>query len=307
MTKTLISIISHRKMIKKSTLMYISEKLTDYFDVLVSYQDVNYYHENKDMWGNSVKVVYKNGLTQGDNRSNCIDYWKDYNFVVTIDDDFRFLKKVHKGNTVQKLPRGEERNEIILSNLVEFINQSIEKMNSEYVPVITAQPAYFQKDPGIVRYVQRDFRATALGVWKSEFAIKLFKEILKFNYPRIHGDDSILTEILVKYSIPHYEDNNFCKEFGFGKNDKSVSRPEDSFSMLTIYDAIWIEHFFPGMNNYYKTKSGNIVHSHRRKSTDKELADIIIEKINIPKFEGLEKFYEALMEDLKNDRRSIHI
>lgn len=308
MEKYLIVVLSHRDFKKKSLLME-NLRSTDKYDSEVWYQDKGFYDRNKDKWHESVNVHYEEGHTQGDNREHSMKNWSNYDYIVTIDDDFKSLKKVF--NTDGKITIESysgpmfERRKKSFDNLIEFIEGSIEYMKDSDVCLIAPQKPYFPYDPNKGIVIQSAY-GTALGVWKSEIAITSFKYALGNSYTRLHGDDNILNEFMYVNNIKTAEDKRYAVSFGWGKDDVSSIRPQNTFDKLSLYDSVLLEHLFPGRNNYFLSKNGNTIHSHKRKTTDAELIPVIFEK-KVPLFDGLEKYYNALMEDLKDDRRSIHI
>lgn len=308
MKKFLIVVLSHRDFHKKSLLME-NLKSTEEYDAEVWYQDKGFYERNKDRWNDSVSVNYEEGSTQGDNREHSMKNWDKYDYVVTMDDDFKYLKKVFNidGKITIERYSGKmiERRKKSYDNLIEFINRSIDHMKNSDVCLITPQKPYFPYDPnkGVVK---QSAYGTALGVWKSSVAIKVFTYALGNSYTRVHGDDNLINELMYVNNLPTAEDKRFAVSVGWGPDDVSSMRPMNTFDKLSLYDAVLLEHLFPGINNYYVSKNGNTIHSHKRKSTDKELIPIIFEQ-KVPCYDGLEKYYNALMEDLKNGRRSTDI
>lgn len=308
MEKYLIVVLSHRDFKKKSLLME-NLRSTDKYDSEVWYQDKGFYERNKDKWDESVNVHYEEGNTQGDNREHSMKNWSNYDYVVTIDDDFKSLKKVLNvdGKITIESYSGPmfERRKKSFDNLIDFIDGSIGYMKDSDVCLIAPQKPYFPYDPNKGIVLQSAY-GTALGVWKSETAIIAFKYALSNSYTRLHGDDNILNEYMYVNNIKTAEDKRYAVSFGWGKDDVSSIRPQNTFDKLSLYDSVLLEHLFPGRNNYFLSKNGNTIHSHKRKSTDAELIPVIFEK-KVPLFDDLEKYYNALMEDLKDDRRSIHI
>lgn len=304
MNKFLIVVLSHRDFDKKSLLMENLESCEQY-DAEVWYQDEGFYERNKDKWDESVKVNFKEGTCQGDNREHSMTNWSKYDYIVTLDDDFKSLKRVlnidgkvtiesYKGSMASRRAKSYQ-------NLLEFINSSIHYMVGTDIKLIAPQKPYFPYDPNKGVVVQSAY-GTALGVWDSSTAIEAFNYALSNKYTRLHGDDNILNEYLYVTGKTTAEDKRYAVSFGWGKDDVSSIRPMNTFDKLSLYDSVLLEHLFPGRNNYFVSKNGNTIHSHKRKKTDEELIDIIFNK-NVPMFEGLEKYYYALMEDLKDERR----
>lgn len=308
MYKYLIVVLSHRDFKKKSLLMENLQS-TENYDAEVWYQDEGFYNRNKDKWHESVHVHYQEGSTQGDNREHSMKNWANYDYVVTLDDDFKSLKKVFNEDgkiTLEKYSgKMVERRKKSFNNLIEFIEGSIMAMENSDIRLIAPQKPYFPYDPNKGIVVQSAY-GTALGVWNSSTAIIAFKYALSNNYTRLHGDDNILNEYMYVNGITTAEDKRYAVSFGWGKDDVSSIRPQNTFDKLSLYDAVLLEHLFPGRNKYFLSKNGNTIHSHKRKATDEELIPIIFEK-KVPLFPGLEKYYNALMEDLKHDGRSFHI
>lgn len=308
MEKYLIVVLSHRDFKKKSLLME-NLKSTEHYDAEVWYQDEGFYNRNKDKWHESVHVNYKEGSTQGDNREHSMTNWGKYKYIVTLDDDFKSLKKVlnEDGKIVLEKYSGSmiERRKKSFDNLTEFIDGSIMEMENSDICLIAPQKPYFPYDPNKGIVVQSAY-GTALGVWNSATATNAFKYALSNKYTRLHGDDNILNEFMYVNKITTAEDKRYAVSFGWGKDDVSSIRPQNTFDKLSLYDSVLLEHLFPGRNNYFLSKNGNTIHSHKRRATDEELIPIIFDK-KVPLFPGLEKYYNALMEDLKHDRRSFHI
>lgn len=308
MEKYLIVVLSHRDFKKKSLLME-NLKSTEHYDVEVWYQDEGFYNRNKDKWHESVHVNYKEGSTQGDNREHSMTNWGKYKYIVTLDDDFKSLKKVlnEDGKIVLEKYSGSmiERRKKSFDNLTEFIDESIMEMENSDICLIAPQKPYFPYDPNKGIVVQSAY-GTALGVWNSATAINAFKYALSNKYTRLHGDDNIINEFMYVNKITTAEDKRYAVSFGWGKDDVSSIRPQNTFDKLSLYDSVLLEHLFPGRNNYFLSKNGNTIHSHKRRATDEELIPIIFDK-KVPLFPGLEKYYNALIEDLKHDRRSFHI
>lgn len=300
MKKYLIVILSHR-VFKKKTLLMEFMKSDEQKDVQVWYQDKEFYEQGLPMWDPSVNVNYEYGECQGDNREHSMRDWNNYEFVVTIDDDFKSLKKVlntdgkisvesYKGSMLSRMEKS-------YNNLMEFIELAIEHMRYTDTVLIAPQKPYFPYDP-MKGIVLQSAYGTALGVWKSSVAIESFKFALSNNYTRLHGDDNVLNEYMYVNKYVTAEDKRFAVSFGWGSGDVSSIRPQNTFPQLSLYDSVLLEHLFPGHNNYFISKNGNTIHSRKRRSTDKELIPIIFEK-KVPMYEGLEKYYNALMKDLE--------
>lgn len=304
MEKYLIVVLSHRDFKKKSLLME-NIRSTEYYDAEVWYQDEGFYNRNKDKWHESVNVHYQEGSTQGDNREHSMKNWASYSYIVTLDDDFKSLKKVFNEDGKIKIEsysgKMVERRQKSFNNLIEFIEGSIMTMENSDICLIAPQKPYFPYDPNKGIVVQSAY-GTALGVWNSSTAIVAFNYALSNKYTRMHGDDNILNEYMYVNNITTAEDKRYAVSFGWGKDDVSSIRPQNTFDKLSLYDAVLIEHLFPGRNKYFLSRNGNTIHSHKRKETDKELIPIIFDK-KVPVFPGLEKYYDALMEDLSNEDR----
>lgn len=307
MEKYLIVVLSHRDFKKKSLLME-NLKSTEDYDAEVWYQDEGFYNRNKDKWHESVRVNYEEGSTQGDNREHSMKNWANYNYIVTLDDDFKSLKKVFNedGNIKIESYSGKmvERRKKSFNNLIEFIEGSIMAMENSDICLIAPQKPYFPYDPNKGIVVQSAY-GTALGVWNSSTAIVAFTYALSNKYTRMHGDDNILNEYMYVNNITTAEDKRYAVSFGWGKDDVSSIRPQNTFDKLSLYDAVLLEHLFPGRNQYFLSRNGNTIHSHKRKETDKELIPIIFEK-KVPVFPGLDRYCDALMEDLSNEDR-VHL
>ena len=304
MEKYLIVVLSHRDFKKKSLLMENLQS-TENYDAEVWYQDEGFYTRNKDKWHESVHVHYQEGSTQGDNREHSMKNWASYNYIVTLDDDFKSLKKVFNEDGKIKIEsysgKMVERRKKSFNNLIEFIEGSIMAMENSDICLIAPQKPYFPYDPNKGIVIQSAY-GTALGVWNSSTAITAFNYALSNKYTRMHGDDNILNEYMYVNNITTAEDKRYAVSFGWGKDDVSSIRPQNTFDKLSLYDAVLLEHLFPGRNKYFLSRNGNTIHSHKRKETDKELIPIIFEK-KVPVFPGLEKYYYALMEDLSNEDR----
>lgn len=304
MEKYLIVVLSHRDFKKKSLLMENLQS-TENYDAEVWYQDEGFYTRNKDKWHESVHVNYEEGSTQGDNREHSMKHWGSYNYIVTLDDDFKSLKKVFNEDGKIKIEsysgKMVERRKKSFNNLIEFIEGSIMAMENSDICLIAPQKPYFPYDPNKGIVVQSAY-GTALGVWNSSTAITAFNYALSNKYTRMHGDDNILNEYMYVNNITTAEDKRYAVSFGWGKDDVSSIRPQNTFDKLSLYDAVLLEHLFPGRNRYFLSRNGNTIHSHKRKETDKELIPILFEK-KVPVFPGLEKYYDALMEDLSNEDR----
>lgn len=304
MEKYLIVVLSHRDFKKKSLLME-NLRSTEEYDAEVWYQDEGFYNRNKDKWHESVHVHYQEGSTQGDNREHSMKNWDSYNYIVTLDDDFKSLKKVFNEDGKIKIEsysgKMVERRKKSFNNLIEFIEGSIMAMENSDICLIAPQKPYFPYDPNKGIVIQSAY-GTALGVWNSSTAITAFNYALSNKYTRMHGDDNVLNEYMYVNNIKTAEDKRYAVSFGWGKDDVSSIRPQNTFDKLSLYDAVLLEHLFPGRNTYFLSKNGNTIHSHKRKETDKELISIIFEK-KVPVFLGLEKYYDALMEDLSNEDR----
>lgn len=304
MEKYLIVVLSHRDFKKKSLLME-NIRSTEYYDAEVWYQDEGFYNRNKDKWHESVNVHYQEGSTQGDNREHSMKNWASYSYIVTLDDDFKSLKKVFNEDGKIKIEsysgKMVERRQKSFNNLIEFIEGSIMTMENSDICLIAPQKPYFPYDPNKGIVVQSAY-GTALGVWNSSTAIVAFNYALSNKYTRMHGDDNILNEYMYVNNITTAEDKRYAVSFGWGKDDVSSIRPQNTFDKLSLYDAVLLEHLFPGRNKYFLSRNGNTIHSHKRKETDKELIPIIFDK-KVPVFPGLEKYYDALMEDLSNEDR----
>ena len=304
MEKYLIVVLSHRDFKKKSLLME-NIRSTEYYDAEVWYQDEGFYNRNKDKWHESVNVHYQEGSTQGDNREHSMKNWASYSYIVTLDDDFKSLKKVFNEDGKIKIEsysgKMVERRQKSFNNLIEFIEGSIMTMENSDICLIAPQKPYFPYDPNKGIVVQSAY-GTALGVWNSSTAIVAFNYALSNKYTRMHGDDNILNEYMYVNNITTAEDKRYAVSFGWGKDDVSSIRPQNTFDKLSLYDAVLLEHLFPGRNKYFLSRNGNTIHSHKRKETDKELIPIIFDK-KVPAFPGLEKYYDALMEDLSNEDR----
>lgn len=271
MEKYLIVVLSHRDFKKKSLLME-NLKSTEDYDAEVWYQDEGFYNRNKDSWDESVHVHYKKGSTQGDNREHSMSNWSKYDYIVTLDDDFKSLKKVFNedGNIVLEKYSGRmiERRKKSFSNLIEFIEGSIMTMKNSDIRLIAPQKPYFPYDPNKGVVVQSAY-GTALGVWNSSTAIKAFNYALSNKYTRLHGDDNVLNEFMYVNKITTAEDKRYAVSFGWGKDDVSSIRPQNTFDKLSLYDSVLLEHLFPGRNNYFLSRNGNTIHSHKRRTTDK--------------------------------------
>lgn len=304
MEKYLIVVLSHRDFKKKSLLMENLQS-TENYDAEVWYQDEGFYTRNKYKWHESVHVNYEEGSTQGDNREHSMKHWGSYSYIVTLDDDFKSLKKVFNedGKITLESYSGKmvERRKKSFNNLIEFVEGSIMAMENSDICLIAPQKPYFPYDPNKGIVVQSAY-GTALGVWNSSAAITAFNYALSNKYTRMHGDDNILNEYMYVNNITTAEDKRYAVSFGWGKDDVSSIRPQNTFDKLSLYDAVLLEHLFPGRNKYFLSRNGNTIHSHKRKETDKELIPIIFEK-KVPVFPGLEKYYDALMEDLSNEDR----
>lgn len=304
MEKYLIVVLSHRDFKKKSLLME-NLRSTEYYDAEVWYQDEGFYNRNKDKWHESVNVHYQEGSTQGDNREHSMKNWASYSYIVTLDDDFKSLKKVFNEDGKIKIEsysgKMVERRQKSFNNLIEFIEGSIMTMENSDICLIAPQKPYFPYDPNKGIVVQSAY-GTALGVWNSSTAIVAFNYALSNKYTRMHGDDNILNEYMYVNNITTAEDKRYAVSFGWGKDDVSSIRPQNTFDKLSLYDSVLLEHLFPGRNKYFLSRNGNTIHSHKRKETDKELIPIIFDK-KVPVFPGLEKYYDALMEDLSNEDR----
>ena len=304
MEKYLIVVLSHRDFKKKSLLMENLQS-TEKYDAKVWYQDEGFYTRNKDKWHESVHVNYQEGSTQGDNREHSMKNWASYSYIVTLDDDFKSLKKVfNEDGKIQIASYSGKmvaRRKKSFNNLIEFIEGSIMAMENSDICLIAPQKPYFPYDPNKGIVVQSAY-GTALGVWNSSTAITAFNYALSNKYTRMHGDDNILNEYMYVNNITTAEDKRYAVSFGWGKDDVSSIRPQNTFDKLSLYDAVLLEHLFPGRNKYFLSRNGNTIHSHKRKETDKELIPIIFEK-KVPVFPGLEKYYDALMEDLSNEDR----
>lgn len=304
MEKYLIVVLSHRDFKKKSLLME-NLRSTESYDAEVWYQDEGFYNRNKDKWHESVNVHYQEGSTQGDNREHSMKNWASYSYIVTLDDDFKSLKKVFNEDGKIKIEsysgKMVERRKKYFNNLIEFIEGSIMTMENSDICMIAPQKPYFPYDPNKGIVVQSAY-GTALGVWNSSTAIVAFNYALSNKYTRMHGDDNILNEYMYVNNITTAEDKRYAVSFGWGKDDVSSIRPQNTFDKLSLYDSVLLEHLFPGRNKYFLSRNGNTIHSHKRKETDKELIPIIFDK-KVPVFPGLEKYYDALMEDLSNEDR----
>lgn len=259
MSNILLSVISHRNpSVNKGFWELLSNIDLSYLDVYVTFQDKNIYESAPQIDG--VNKEYIHATCQGDNRLNASKRFKDYDYVVIMDDDISRIHRCYQrsGSRGMKLQTKGMSKEQMWDNVSNdfryFIESSINKIDTGYSCVMS-QPSFFCEWQ---EYRYKDSKVTSctqFAVWKSEDLLKCLENLNKYEYIKYHGDDIFYEFFMSRNGMKYTCDTHTMINTSLGNSNDSVLRPKDADKILPIWDILFLNKVF-GDILYRKMPSG---------------------------------------------------
>lgn len=262
----LTSVISHRPFKKVQVQYDFLYKLAEKYGIEVQfvYQDKGFYDQVPDKYKDLINVILDESADcAGDNLYNSSKNFKQYDYILNMDDDLsRFSKVVHKSGklgytTNVSLGRTyDEVNETSADVLYEFIKDGIDKLNSGDFGYVTCQGRLFCEWNENPWKDSKSTSSTQFALWRADLFKDAIDHFRKFEFPKVHGYDQFYRA----YAMDHgytYSCNLHTSVYTKNQGTKdSVIRPDDTFADLSVLDIIFVMELYPGMFKYRKMNTG---------------------------------------------------
>lgn len=305
MSNILISMLSHRRFKYTQPTWDILKSLKERYDVdiNVNFQDLEFYNEVPEEYSNVINVIYNKANNQGENRIYARLGWKNYEYISLIDDDItrlsNVIQKSGKLGYVTNVSKGKTKQQVIdesADKYYNFIMDAISNKLNNGFSVVTSQGRLFA-EWNVNQY--KDSKSTSTtqhSIWRADALLDTTKFALKYEFPRIHGDD-IIYSTYTKYK--GYKTScdlrcaNYPKKQGI---TESALRPDNTFTDLSVLDFMWCYNFitpvkFRKMNTgFIKTFIGN--------DFDKRYLEYRIRSMDIS---TIKHFVKAFLYDVENN------